>query len=166
MEAPHGIRSLFSCPPIKVTDIYILPVVLRSRHSGTARHFMQMTAAGQKICPLPISDRRFCKRRLAAGGEGGIRTLEPLLTVTRFPIARARPTTRLLRLVGIIIRFAPGFSPEALDYYIISFFKNQYRISKKSKNLCRRAAALNSPLQLPLFSYIILLHTKITGGAP
>ena len=25
------------------------------------------------------------------GGEGGIRTLEPLLTVTRFPIVRARP---------------------------------------------------------------------------
>ena len=32
------------------------------------------------------------------GGEGGIRTLEPLLTVTRFPIVRARPTTRLLRV--------------------------------------------------------------------
>ena len=31
------------------------------------------------------------------GGEGGIRTLEPLLTVTRFPIVRARPATRLLR---------------------------------------------------------------------
>ena len=33
------------------------------------------------------------------GGEGGIRTLEPLLTVTRFPIVRARPTTRLLQVV-------------------------------------------------------------------
>ena len=31
------------------------------------------------------------------GGEGGIRTLEPLLTITRFPIVRARPATRLLR---------------------------------------------------------------------
>ena len=31
------------------------------------------------------------------GGEGGIRTLEELLTLTRFPIVRARPTTRLLR---------------------------------------------------------------------
>ena len=31
------------------------------------------------------------------GGEGEIRTLEPLLTVTRFPIVRARPATRLLR---------------------------------------------------------------------
>ncbi len=31
------------------------------------------------------------------GGEGEIRTLERLLTVTRFPIVRARPATRLLR---------------------------------------------------------------------
>ncbi len=34
---------------------------------------------------------------LLFGGEGGIRTLEPLLTVTRFPIVRARPATRLLQ---------------------------------------------------------------------
>ena len=33
-----------------------------------------------------------------SGGEGGIRTLEPLLMVTRFPIVRARPATRLLRI--------------------------------------------------------------------
>ena len=36
------------------------------------------------------------------GGEGGIRTLEPLLTVTRFPIVRARPTTRLLQVVKYV----------------------------------------------------------------
>ena len=35
---------------------------------------------------------------LIFGGEGEIRTLEPLLTVTRFPIVRARPATRLLRI--------------------------------------------------------------------
>ena len=34
-----------------------------------------------------------------SGGEGEIRTLEPLLTVTRFPIVRARPATRLLHSV-------------------------------------------------------------------
>ncbi len=38
------------------------------------------------------------KLGLYYGGEGGIRTLEPLLTVTRFPIVRARPATRLLRV--------------------------------------------------------------------
>ena len=37
------------------------------------------------------------------GGEGGIRTLEPLLTVTRFPIVRARPTTRLLQAVNMAL---------------------------------------------------------------
>ena len=35
---------------------------------------------------------------LFIGAEGGIRTLEQLLTVTRFPIVRARPTTRLLHV--------------------------------------------------------------------
>ena len=32
------------------------------------------------------------------GGEGEIRTLEPLLTVTRFPVVRPRPTRRLLQI--------------------------------------------------------------------
>ncbi len=32
------------------------------------------------------------------GGDGEIRTLEELLTPTRFPIVRARPTTRHLRV--------------------------------------------------------------------
>ena len=49
------------------------------------------------------------------GGEGGIRTLELLLTVTRFPIVRARPATRLLQVklalslerLAIIIDFRP-----------------------------------------------------------
>ena len=36
------------------------------------------------------------------GGEGEIRTLEPLLTVTRFPIVRARPATRLLQVLAVV----------------------------------------------------------------
>ena len=32
------------------------------------------------------------------GGEGEIRTLETLMGPTRFPVVRARPTTRLLRV--------------------------------------------------------------------
>ncbi len=44
------------------------------------------------------------------GGEGGIRTLEPLLMFTRFPIVRARPTTRLLHRLP--------------DYYIVYLTKN------------------------------------------
>ena len=33
-----------------------------------------------------------------SGGEGEIRTLETLMRPTRFPVVRARPTTRLLRV--------------------------------------------------------------------
>ena len=33
------------------------------------------------------------------GGDGEIRTLEPLLTVTRFPVVRPRPTRRHLHVV-------------------------------------------------------------------
>ena len=35
------------------------------------------------------------------GGEGEIRTLEPLLTVTRFPVVRPRPTRRLLQIFNL-----------------------------------------------------------------
>ena len=44
------------------------------------------------------------------GGEGEIRTLEPLLTVTRFPIVRARPATRLLRNCSASISYFIGDS--------------------------------------------------------
>ena len=37
---------------------------------------------------------------LNPGGEGEIRTLEPFLAVTRFPVVRARPTTRLLHVLS------------------------------------------------------------------
>ena len=45
-------------------------------------------------------------QHLAAGGEGGIRTLETLLGPTRFPIVRARPdyaTSPFLMLVSFDI---------------------------------------------------------------
>ena len=45
-----------------------------------------------KISPLPLVEGLFY------GGDGEIRTLEELLTLTRFPIVRARPTTRHLRV--------------------------------------------------------------------
>jgi hypothetical protein len=38
---------------------------------------------------------------LIIGGEGGIRTLETLLGPTRFPVVRARPTTRLLHVLVV-----------------------------------------------------------------
>ncbi len=54
---------------------------------------------------------------LSVGGEGEIRTLEPLLTVTRFPIVRPRPARRLLHFV---LR---------LQYHITIFFFCQYVFS-------------------------------------
>ena len=55
-------------------------------------------------------------------GEGEIRTLEPLLTVTRFPIVRARPATRLLHNINII-----SFHTSVVN----SFFEIIRLISKK-----------------------------------
>ena len=69
---------------------------------------------------LPCSNLLFLNRKIKKpptrggfhfGGERGIRTLEPLLTVTRFPIVRARPTTRFLHWL--------------LGYYTNTFPKNQ-----------------------------------------
>ena len=60
------------------------------------------------------------------GGEGEIRTLEPLLTVTRFPVVRPRPTRRLLLVCST-----------RLLYHIFSIKSIGRRIyfSKKQKNL-------------------------------
>ena len=47
------------------------------------------------------------KGRFCFGGEGGIRTLERFVAVTRFPIVRARPATRLLQTIyfNVILRY-------------------------------------------------------------
>ena len=42
------------------------------------------------------------------GGEGEIRTLEPFMAVTRFPVVRPRPTRRLLH-DKYEVRFSPRF---------------------------------------------------------
>ena len=49
-----------------------------------------------QITAIPKALENTMFSRHLIGGEGGIRTLETLLTPTRFPIVRARPTTRLL----------------------------------------------------------------------
>ena len=49
--------------------------------------------------PSPPKEKSLPFGRLFSfGGDGEIRTLEELLTPTRFPIVRARPTTRHLRI--------------------------------------------------------------------
>ncbi len=56
------------------------------------------------------------------GGEGGIRTLETLLTPTRFPIVCARPATRLLRMELYTLC---AVIHTTLDYYTECLSKNQ-----------------------------------------
>ena len=48
----------------------------------------------QTIAPLYVVVLLF-------GGEAEIRTLEALLTPTRFPVVRPRPTRRLLHNIGL-----------------------------------------------------------------
>ena len=56
---------------------------LLTRHScGVVRILCSSSAIAKKT----VKSRLFCY-----GGGGGIRTLEPLLTVTRFPVVRPRP---------------------------------------------------------------------------
>ena len=56
-------------------------------------------------------------RCFRCGGEEGIRTLDTLMRYTRFPIVRARPTTRLLRVCR--------------KKRIFSFVQSQYIIEQK-----------------------------------
>ena len=63
-----------------------------------------------------------CRNLSFSGGDGEIRTLEPLLTVTRFPIVRARPATRHLHAVDISV---VPCSRTTLIYYKFSSSKNQ-----------------------------------------
>ena len=51
-----------------------------------------------RISLISLKQKSTHKGAFCFGGDGEIRTLEPLLTVTRFPIVRARPTTRHLRI--------------------------------------------------------------------
>ena len=74
------------------------------------------------------------------GGEGEIRTLEPLLTVTRFPIVRARPATRLLRVKTV-------FTFNSIELYhiarekssTISFFLENIKIPRRAGGVRRDA---------------------------
>ena len=65
----------------------------------------------------------------AFGAEGGIRTLEELMTLTRFPIVRARPTTRLLHVWS-----GKGVLNCQLTYYIRWFQKSQEEFAGSSDN--------------------------------
>ena len=54
------------------------------------------------------------------GGDEEIRTLERLLTPTRFPVVRPRPSRRHLQIAQVSLLFIT-----ALDYYTKNKKKNQ-----------------------------------------
>ena len=64
------------------------------------------------------------------GGEGEIRTLEPLLTVTRFPIVRARPATRLLHFYGVVVRPNYNTTKQCACQYFFKKFSKKPQINK------------------------------------
>ena len=65
--------------------------------TGGVRRRPSLTATRSEV-RISLRNKKAPLLRCSFGGEGEIRTLEPLLTVTRFPVVRARPTTRLLHI--------------------------------------------------------------------
>ena len=89
-------------PPFVVTDYYYIVIPHKYKNRN----------------PF-VSELRFM-----FGGEGEIRTLEPLLTVTRFPVVRPRPTRRLLQIFdwSVFRRLAYYITSLALCQYLFSYF--------------------------------------------
>ena len=67
---------------------------------------------------------------LFSGGEGEIRTLEPLLTVTRFPVVRPRPTRRLLHEYCRHYRADSYMIPQK-EEFVKGFLKKILKFCKK-----------------------------------
>ena len=82
-----GIRT----PEFGVADLLLFFAFAQNKEGPRSSHSIK-----QKRHHLAVMSLLF-------GGEGGIRTLELLLTVTRFPIVRARPATRLLQAVNMAL---------------------------------------------------------------
>ena len=75
------------------------------------------------------------------GGEEGIRTLDALMRHTRFPIVRARPTTRLLRVCrkqkDILFCSKPEhYNAEAVESQEVIFrnFRSQGTAARRQAN--------------------------------
>ena len=90
--APTGrLPTTSPSPPAKVRSVLVRQSVNPFSFNGTglaAEH----TARGR----AKKKAGKFSDELTGYGGDGEIRTLEGLLTLTRFPIVRARPTTRHL----------------------------------------------------------------------
>ena len=75
------------------------------------------------------------------GGEEGIRTLDTLMRYTRFPIVRARPTTRLLHVCS---RKYISYSLVSLDIIIHRTYKVKEYFFVFCKTYTRRPQYMRS----------------------
>ena len=93
VHLPQKVRGIFTLKTQKLaSERYCRP--FRSRFSLMLQYYGLFQPQKQENCliyPVDKSGNLF-------GGEEGIRTLDTLMGYTRFPIVRARPTTRLLRV--------------------------------------------------------------------
>ena len=105
----------------------VLPTMTNHYRKTALLHDVLRKPHGQRVSLKPKqkakTSRFLSTLRFLFGGEGGIRTLEPLLTVTRFPIVRARPATRLLHRVKMKYAWR---SLRQLLYYSMNFFVCQW----------------------------------------
>ena len=87
-----------------------------------------------RISPLRKEKQKPAKRQVFIfGGDGEIRTLEELLTLTRFPIVRARPTTRHLRVCSRKQRYS--LCSLVIIMHLSAKVKSQFPIFR---TLCRK----------------------------
>ena len=98
-----------------------LPLVRLPSSSAGGGRLTPSRASVARVQIFPAKAKSTPFGVLCFGGEGEIRTLEPLLTVTRFPVVRPRPTRRHLQSCSINLSFIT-----TLDYYTKSKQKNQY----------------------------------------
>ena len=88
------------------------------------------------------------------GGDGEIRTLEELLTLTRFPIVRARPTTRHLRVVRNISLFSFSLAIIIHAYLKVKeYFLVSRRISQHSAGIIEEKNCEVMPVKMSSEEY-------------
>ena len=82
-------ESVLLCKPPNLAAYTALSSLSNLDNSLRTRHIcgvIRILCSSSAIAKKTVKSRLFCY-----GGGGGIRTLEPLLTVTRFPVVRPRP---------------------------------------------------------------------------
>ena len=92
------------------------------------------------------------------GGEGEIRTLEPFLAVTRFPVVRARPTTRFLHVFNLC-RFLTALLSYHNKLCLSRTFFKKVEIMKCAVTCYIKSVLLNNSYQTLLIKLIVLIDS-------